>query len=96
MGAGERSPRIARSTASTAIFPAKAGAWAFQLEIVPLRDCRVAVVTCSAWATAWATTSAGSPSAAPMPHAADGPRWATWSMRCSCRQMARTRATWIS
>ncbi len=40
---------MARSTASTAILPANAGAWAFQVEISPLRDCRVAVVVCSAW-----------------------------------------------
>jgi hypothetical protein len=38
MGDGEVSPRIARSTASTAILPAKAGACAFHVEISPLRD----------------------------------------------------------
>jgi hypothetical protein len=43
------SPRIARSTASIATFPAKAGANAFHDEIAPLRDWRVAVVVCSAW-----------------------------------------------
>ena len=44
---------MARSTASMAIFPAKAGAYAFQLEISPLRDWRVVVVTCSACWIAW-------------------------------------------
>jgi hypothetical protein len=38
------------STASTAILPAKAGACAFQVEISPLRDWRVAVVVCRALA----------------------------------------------
>ncbi len=28
--------------------------------------------------------------------AADGPRWATWSILCLCRQIARTRSIWIS
>ncbi len=51
-GDGAPSPRITRSTASTAILPANAGAKAFQLEISPLRDCRVVVVTCSACCTA--------------------------------------------
>ena len=32
----------------------------------------------------------------PIPAAADGPRWATWSILCLCRQMALTRLTWIS
>jgi hypothetical protein len=53
IGDGEVCPRIARSIASTAIFPAKAGACAFQVEISPLRDCRVAVVVCSACPIAW-------------------------------------------
>ena len=53
MGAGAPSPRIARSTASMAIFPANAGANAFHEEMSPLRDWRVAVVVCSAWPTAW-------------------------------------------
>ncbi len=48
IGAGEPSPRIARSTASMATLPAYAGAYAFQLEISPFRDCRVAVVRCNA------------------------------------------------
>ena len=49
IGLGLVCPRMARSTASIAILPAKAGADAFQVEISPLRDCRVAVVVCSAW-----------------------------------------------
>src|SRR6202021_1578551 len=53
LGAGDPSPRMARSTASMATLPARAGAKAFQLEIDPLRDWRVAVVRCSAWPTAW-------------------------------------------
>ena len=53
IGAGDPSPRIARSTASMATFPACAGANAFQLEIAPLRDWRVLVVRCSACPTAW-------------------------------------------
>ena len=53
IGEGEVWPRIARSTASTAILPAKAGACAFHVEISPLRDWRVAVVVWSACATAW-------------------------------------------
>ena len=53
MGAGAPWPRMARSTASTASLPAWAGANAFQLEMAPLRDWRVAVVTCRAWLTAW-------------------------------------------
>ena len=44
IGDGAPSPRIARSTASTATLPASAGAYAFQLEMAPLRDWRVAVV----------------------------------------------------
>ena len=44
---------MARSTASMAILPANAGAKAFQEEISPLRDWRVAVVVCSAWPMAW-------------------------------------------
>ncbi|CFR85429.1 Uncharacterised protein [Mycobacterium tuberculosis] len=38
IGAGEPSPRIARSTASMPTLPACAGANAFQLEMAPLRD----------------------------------------------------------
>ena len=53
IGAGLVCPRIARSTASIAAFPAKAGADAFHVEISPLRDCRVAVVVWSAWPIAW-------------------------------------------
>lgn len=87
---------MARSTASTAALPAKAGANAFQLEISPLRDCRVDVVVCTACCTAWYTVAVSSRSIAPMPHAVAAPRWATWSMRCACRQMPLTRATWIS
>ena len=96
MGEGEVWPRIARSTASTAILPAKAGACAFHVEISPLRDCRVAVVVCRPWLTAWKITSASRPSMVPMPAAADGPRWATWSILCLCRLIARTRSIWIS
>ncbi|MDI2036360.1 hypothetical protein PJL15_03496 [Paenarthrobacter nitroguajacolicus] len=87
---------MARSTASTAILPAKAGAWAFQVEISPLRDCRVAVVVCRPWPTDWKIVSTSNPSRVPMPAAAEGPRWATWSILCLCRQMALTRFTWIS
>ena len=37
--------------------------------------------------------SAGSFSSVPMPAAAEGPRWAIWSILCSCRQMPFTRLT---
>ena len=53
MGAGDVSPRMARSTASIATLAAKAGAYAFHDEMSPLRDWRVAVVVCSAWPMAW-------------------------------------------
>ena len=33
---------------------------------------------------------------APIPAAADGPRWATWSILCLCRQIDFTRSTWTS
>ena len=84
---------MARSTASTAIFPAKAGAWAFQVEISPLRDWRVAVVVCRPWPMAWKIVSTGRPSRVPIPAAAEGPRWATWSILWACRQIAFTRST---
>ena len=87
---------MARSTDSTAILPAKAGAKAFQEEISPFRDCRVAVVVCRACPIAWNTTSVSSPSSVPIPAAAEGPRWATWSILCWCRLIALTRSTWIS
>ena len=77
MGEGLVCPRIARSTASTAILPANAGACAFHVEISPLRLCRVAVVVWSACPTAWKITSGDRPSNVPMPAAADGPRCAT-------------------
>jgi hypothetical protein len=96
MGSGEVWPRIARSTASIASLPAKAGACAFHVEIWPLRLCRVAVVVCSAWPIAWNTVSVSSPRSVPMPAAADGPRCATWSILCLCRLIVRTRSTWIS
>ena len=95
MGLGLVWPRSARSTASMAILPAKAGAWAFHVEISPLRDWRVAVVVWSAWPMAWKIVALGRPRRVPMPAAALGPRWATWSILCSCRQMARTRSIWI-
>ena len=31
-----------------------------------------------------------------MPAAAEGPRWATWSILCLCSEIARTRSIWIS
>ncbi len=57
MGVGLVWPRIARSIASTAIFPANAGACAFHVLIAPLRDWRVAVVVWRAWPIAWKTVS---------------------------------------
>ena len=53
MGFGAPSPRIARSTASMASFPAQAGADAFHEVISPFRDWRVEKARCTAWLMAW-------------------------------------------
>ena len=87
---------MARSTASTAILPANAGAWAFHVEISPLRDWRVAVVVCKPWPMAWKMVSVSRPSRVPMPAEAEGPMWATWSILWPYRLMDFTRSTWIS
>ena len=46
-------------------------------------------MTCSACWIAWKIVSCFSASSVPMPAAAEGQRWAMWSILCSCRQMAR-------
>src|SRR5699024_1252676 len=39
--------------------------------------------------------SGSSDSRAPRPAATPGPRWATWSILCLCRQIPFTRLTWV-